>query len=155
MSLEKVSNEVKGVAEVLKPILKFGDAGAATPTKEEVEALEGLLPEGITFETVKSVQGALLNIADGASLALTDAGLPHLKGNKDLDQVSVSLKIGNDEITSTLQRAVQRRNPESGEEFTRHGALSTRYVTGIGAKRGNYKKIQTYAADQASAIFSK
>lgn len=151
--LEKVSAETLAHADRLQPGLKFDAEGASHVSDDDIaKALEA---EGLTLEGAKQYQRGLLRIADGLTLATGRAGTDFLGKNKDVDRVSVTAKIGSDHITSEFSRSAQLRNPGTGETFTKYGIASTKLASGIGAKRGEYKRIQEHLADSAASVFGQ
>lgn len=152
MSLEKVPANVIELAGAIKSGLTFDAEGVGSAADD---LFEKNLPEGLTLDTVKQVQDTVLNFADATTLALGEAGLKHLQDNKDLKSVSVKIKAGRDAISSEFFREVDRRNPANGETFKKYGTATTKLSSGVGAGRGNYKKIQEDLSSRAAAVFGQ
>ena len=153
MSLDKVTDRVKQVGEQLAQRLAVDAEGSIQTT---AELFAETLPEGVTLESVIAGQNATQDFADGLGLAVKILGLPALKANPELAAITVAgAAAGNDKIAVQLLRSRDGRNPQTGEVTTKHGVLSLSYVTGIGAKRGNLKRIQEATSAEAAAIFGK
>lgn len=150
--LEKVAEEVKIMSQAIETELNFDTQGAGMLPEN---IYEKLLPEDISLDTVKRVQTHNLDFADAVSLATGVKGTSHLKDHPELDSVSVKIKMGNDSVATDFQRSVERRNPGTGETFQKPGVLSTKYTTGIGSSRGNYKKIQEHVSEYAASVFNQ
>lgn len=152
MSLEKVPQNIKDLAVSIRSGLNF-DAEGVGSTAEDT--FERSLPEDLPLDVVKKVQNHILDFADATGLALGEAGLDHLKDNADLKSVSVKIKAGTDAISSEFFRGVERRNPTNGETFIKRGVLTTKLSTGVGAGRGNYKRIQDDLSERATSVFAQ
>lgn len=152
MSLEKVPQHIKDLALQIKTGLTFDDEGVGVVADD---TFEKHLPEGLDLATVKKVQTTVLDFADATTLAVGEAGLETLGAKKDLASVSLRIKAGHDHINTEMQRTVARRNPSTGESFNKHGVVSTKLSSGIGAGRGNYKKIAEDLSERAASVFNQ
>lgn len=150
--LEKVSEAAKVVGTAVKTELGFdGDGTCAHPE----DLFERTLPADLTLDTVKRVQTHVLDFTNGFAIGFGEAGLEHLEKNADLASVSARVKLGHDNLNMELHRTREGRNPQTGEAVVKYGALSTKLTTGVGAGRGDYKRVQEHLNEQATSIFNK
>jgi len=151
--LEKVDAKTIALADRLQPGLKFDAEGNGT-ADDAVIAAE-YESEGLSIDGAKSYQRVALRVADALTLANGRAGTEFLGKNKDVDRVSTTVKIGTDHITTEFGRQAQLRNPGTGETFIKYGIASTKLASGIGAKRGDYKRIQESLSESAASVFGQ
>lgn len=149
--LEKVSETVKVIATTIESQLTVGDAGVVTAPDSLYEAT---LPADLPLDTVKRVQAHTVDFANGLTLAMGNLGLKTFEGDKDAAQISTKVKAGHDHISTEVLRSKEVRNPSTGVAMTKYGSVSTKHVSGIGASRGDYKRIQDDVSSRHTAIFS-
>lgn len=150
-TLEKVPAHIVELAKKIKGEISF-DADGVGSLPDDL--FEKSLPEGISLELVKTVQAATLDFADAVALGLGEASNSHFKDHAGIDRTSVSVAMGHDKVTGVYDRKVMVRAPGSNEEKPKYGAVSLKLDSGIGAKRGAYKKIQEHLVSQATSIFA-
>lgn len=150
--LDKVSETAKTLATTIRSELSFDGEGSGVLADD---IFERTLPADVTLDTVKRVQNHTLDFANGLTLALGEAGIEHLNGHLDLASVNVRAKLGNDTVASEFHRTREGRNPATGETVVKYGAVSTKYTTGVGAGRGDYKRVQEHLSESAAAVFNK
>lgn len=151
MSLEKTSQAVVDLSKKIGEAIVI-DGNLATVGKDLYETN---LPEGLDLATVKRVQEHNLDFSDAVTLALGERGLVHLKDNKDIEALALTVNIGHDRITSEFRRHRQYRNPADNTTLDKYGVAETKYVSGINAKRPAYKEIQAHLSTQAESIFKQ
>jgi hypothetical protein len=152
MSLEKVPAHVIALAATIKEGINFDAEGVGSIADNVFEVA---LPEGLDLDTVKKVQDTVLDFADATALALGEAGMEHMNVQKDLKSVSLKVKAGRDSVSTEFARAVERRNPATNETFTKYGVVSTKLSSGVGAGRGNYKRIVDSLSERAAGVFAQ
>jgi hypothetical protein len=152
MSLEKVSDEVKALAAKLEAAFVVDGDGVSTLPKD---VFETNLPEGLTIKEVKNVQHTLLNFVDATTLALGNKGITHLAANKEMPSLTTKFRAGNDSISASFTRAVNMRNPGTGEGFVRNGVSNTKLLAGANAKRAGYKLITDDLTERATSAWKQ
>lgn len=149
----KLSPEILAFAEKLTPKIEINEANVANLGN----VVEELLPAGYSLDEYNRYAKLRDNLAAGAVLALSNAGLPHLKKNADVDQVELILPIGKDRFEATLQRERTRPIPGKPDETQTTYGVITPYFTANGAvgSRGPIKKIRAYVSSLAATELSK
>lgn len=154
MTIEKVPQHIQDNAAKIAAGITYDAEGNGKATDEKA-LVESLLPEGLDIPTIKKAQEFVLDLADSVTLANATAGLDLMKANSELQTVGTKIKIGLDTISTEYARSVQRRNPSTGETFQKHGVVSTKLASGVGAGRGNYKRIAEEMSSRAASVFGQ
>lgn len=98
---------VRGFADAIKPQLRVEGGKIPIPT----EAFEQSLPEGISIQTVKTVQNHLQNFSRGLDVAIGEVSIEHMAQNPEVDTVYVKTKLGADTYSAAVDRT---RNVPAG-----------------------------------------
>lgn len=152
MSLDKVNDKVKNLAATLKTGIVFDDAGVGKLADDAFE--QSLAEAGLDLATVKKSQHAVLDFADGLTLALGEVGMEHLKKHGALKSVSTSVKAGLDQINIEIEKTREYRNPKDGSRGIKYGAVTASLKHGVGANRGAFKHITTDINEKYASVFS-
>lgn len=98
---------VRGFADAIKPQLRVEGGKIPIPA----EAFEQSLPEGISIQTVKTVQNHLQNFSRGLDVAIGEVSIEHMAQNPEVDTVYVKTKLGADTYSAAVDRT---RNVPAG-----------------------------------------
>lgn len=106
------------------------------------EVFEKNLPENITIETVKEVDGYRVDFAAGTAAAVGDLGVAACTADKTKAGISATVSMApGEKIEVNYQHVKTGRVPgkaegEEGSTYTKHGAVSITHRTKLGAKGG-------------------
>lgn len=151
-NLEKVPAHVLALAAKINEAITYDDDGQGTLPES---FLADNLPEDVTVDSLKRHQEVELDFGDALVLGNGDKSKSHLQANKGIDRTTVSLNIGHDQLLASYDRKVMTRAPGSTEEKPKYGASNLKLVSGIGQKRGNFKRIQEHLVTEATSIFGQ
>lgn len=152
LSLE-ITDRAREYSTKLQSILELGDKGSFKADKERVEQIfkEGL-PEGLDMKTVKEVQDASIDFANGQTHALASASLEAMQKDEELDATSLSTRILGNRYDTTYTK--KREGTAMGKPWVKYGTVQTDMVQGSGRK-GGYNGIVKYHAELAKSVFEK
>lgn len=153
MSLEKVPAHVIALGAKIAESLSFDSDGIGTLPET---FFADTLPEGVTVDSIKLGQEAVLDFGDALVLGLGDRSTLHMVSaeGKDLERTSVSVAVGHDNLKASFDRKVDVRAPGSTETKAKYGASALKLESGVGQRRGNLKKIQEHLVAGATSPFS-
>lgn len=115
--------------------------------------LEKTLPEGMTMETVKSVQDHVYDVVNHTAAAFGRQSLERFKENKEGQRTQLGFNVHKDSVAMGIRRTYEKPVgvPKTGEERkteTKHGKLDLNYTNRAGTARvGALKKTRAYIAD--------
>lgn len=145
--------ELNTVALQLADLIKKNavvEGGSISVPKDAYPEL--LAAGGVTAAEERKVQDFHAHLTTATALAGGELGVAHLKKHKDLKEVSIVLNAGKDQISATIAREGQSRNPATGETSTVYGQARVRYRTfGSVAGRGNLKTTTDHIRRMAEA----
>ena len=120
---EQIQAEVTKIAELMRPLISFDDAGQATLVDSEVFVKN--LPEGITAEQVTQLGDYTRNFIAGTTTAL-DVAIPKFVENAGLERMKLSVPTvgAHNSIDFTIQRERISHNPANGEQVTNYGHVT-------------------------------
>lgn len=152
MSQEAISAKTQSLSAIFAEVGAELAEGGALPYTEE--AFKKTLPEDLSYETVLRVQDHL----QAATVGFTDAagrkGIDSLAKNKDLSSIVATANFGRDVVTVDVQRTATFRNPKTGEQTSKVGAVSTRYIARGSKRSAEYRRVTESLSGYASSIFS-
>ena len=151
-NLEKVPAHVLALSVKLQENITHDDEGTGVISEE---FLATHLPEDVTIDSIKRHQEVELDFADALLLANGNKSQGHLVANKGIDRTTATLNYGHDQLTASYDRKIMTRAPGSTEEKPKFGASNLKLTTGIGQKRGNFKRIQEHLVAEATSVFGK
>lgn len=151
-NLEKVPAHVLALSAKLEAAITHDDEGTGVISEEFLAAH---LPEDVTVESIKRHQEVELDFGDALLLANGNKSKTAMAANKGLDRATATLNYGHDQLTASYDRKVMTRAPGSTEEKPKFGASNLKLTTGIGQKRGNFKRIQEHLVAEATSVFGK
>lgn len=151
-----LTEEQKAISAALVKAFEIdGDGHIATDKK----LYETLLPDGLTTDMVKKVQGFQNDMVIGATDALASVGFAHLKKNKKVESVELdNLYIGKDVFTGAFHRTHETTTGfgADAKPVTKFGWSTGKYVSKAGATNtAGYQRVRTHWANLAAAAFSK
>lgn len=92
---------VRSIADIVKPQLLIEGGKVAIPT----EAFEQSLPDGITIQTVKTVQNHVQNYSRGLDVAVGETAIEFMAQNPEVDTIYAKTKLGHDTYNAAVDRA--------------------------------------------------
>lgn len=147
MSNTEIKSDVVELSKTLKGKIKIGDNGVATI---EAGTYTSLLPEGVSEDTVKKLQGFHSELAAAATLATGELAVPYLKKNKDVGSVDLSIPmVGKDTLDVSIKREKVVTNPTSKAQTTVYGAATAGFSVYSTRPRGEMLKVKSHLAELA------
>ena len=131
---EEIQQEVNKIAELMRPLISFDDAGQATLVDSEVFAKN--LPEGITAEQVTQLGDYTRNFIAGTTAAL-DVAIPKFVENPNLERMKLTVPMvgPHNNFELVVQREFVSRNPRTGEEGVKNGHVTLAVNQGFNGSR--------------------
>lgn len=129
MTTDVLKDDVKRIADAISDKVTI-EAGRFSIDNDDVKAL--LEGEGVKVKDLRAQQAKLTDVFDGITLAVGNKSVEHMAKNKDIDEVTGSLKLGRETMKVTTSR--------EGEKFT--GAITDpnrKKVKYLGAVRSSRK----------------
>jgi hypothetical protein len=151
-ALNKVSDEIKKLGQIVEASLTYDDDGAAVLPETFVK---DNLEEGLDLDLIKRVQNTEATFAGALALGLGNSSRQRMQDKPDLERTSVSLDFGNNTIRASVDRKVMVRAPGATEERAKYGNVSVKLDSGAAAKRGDLKRVITHVNDTFAAAFDK
>lgn len=155
--LEKLSPEVKALAESLKATFKENvENGVIVAPKNLWEtAIADAGVEGVTAESYRATEKALANLVNASRLAAGEIGNELMRDDKSVERVGLTLPVGRTgKFDFEIMRSRSSRNPQTGDEIVRLGATSTKFTQNfVAAKSGEGKMIAEHLSAQATGFF--
>lgn len=146
------ADNIRAIADALKPAIEIDPTtGIATAATAE-DIFTQFLPDTITLDTVKDVQGAMLDFAAAQTLAHGELQINHLKKHTELDRGSLSTKIGHSTFESSIKRKTS--GTAMGKAWEKHGVANTDVTLGSGRKKSDYNTVVQYLGEHAESVFS-
>lgn len=125
---KEIKPATRALVDSMKAAMLMGDNGHATTEQTWYEAN---LPETVTMDHVKTLQNHNSAVMAAQAVALGEMGIPVLKENSTLSQISASLSAGGDTIATDIVREYQHG------KNTIHGHVISSYTNNAaGANRG-------------------
>lgn len=151
-NLEKVPAHVLALGAKINEAITYNDDGIGTLPETFVA---DNLPEDVTVESIKRHQEVELDFGDALLLGHGDKSKSHLQANKGLDRTTTTVAFGHDQLAASYDRKVMTRAPGSTEEKPKYGASNLKLTSGIGQKRGNFKRIQDHLVAEGTSVFGQ
>lgn len=123
---------VRTIADTLKPQLTVEGGKVQIPQ----EAFEKSLPEGISLQTVKTVQNHVQNYSRGLDVAIGETAIDYMVQNADVDTIYAKTKLGTDVYSAAVDRT---RNLPAGVGAGRKDVFG-HITSGLQAAGGSTKK---------------
>lgn len=158
-----MSNDSKLKERVLELANKI-EASTKLDKATGIGAVEGdvygdNLPEGITMDTVKTVNGYDADYVAAGTYAFGKMSVDAMKSNKKLESTSVELSMGPNMTTVSFQRSKEYTNSlaKEGEsnKITKFGVATTTFEVRGGKNSGELKKARQELSALAQAAFGK
>lgn len=125
---KEIKASTRALADSLKAAMTMGSNGAATT---EADWYASTLPEGLTIDLRKQFQNHDSAVMAAQAVALGELGIPFMKENPEVQQVSASLAVGGDTISTDIVREYQH-----GKTTTYGHVISAYTHNAAGANRG-------------------
>lgn len=123
------------LADSMKAAMTMGENGIAVTAPDWYETN---LPEGLTIDLRKQFQNHDSAVMAAQAVALGEIGLPVMKENSTLTQISTSLAVGGDTIATDIVREYQHgKNTINGHvisSFTNNAAGANRGELAVAVK---------------------
>lgn len=127
--MSKEINEVtRSLKDSMKAAMTMGENGVAVVGADWYEKN---LPESVTMDHVKAIQNHNSAVMAAQPLALAELGLPVMKENSALSQISVSVAAGADTIATDIIRDYQH-----GKQTINGHVISSYTANAAGTNRG-------------------
>jgi len=126
--MKDLNKHTRALADSLKAAMTIGDNGATT-TAEGWYATS--LPETVTIDQVKTIQEHNSAVTAALPIALAELGMPVLKANPALAQLTASVAAGHDTISADIVREYQH-----GKSTINGHVISAHTVNAAGPYRG-------------------
>jgi hypothetical protein len=153
----KINESVLTYAEVLRKSMTVDKKEATVSGHEGV--YEATLPEGLTMETVESLDTHNDTFVAAGTLVAGELFVEAMASNKKLDSGSVVYPMGkNNTLSVDVKRLEKFKNHLSGngEEVTKYGVVTASYdVRGANRKVGQLKAVRAEIAELAQAALAK
>lgn len=144
------NDDVRRIADVLKPKMELGENGIVTVDKDAFEStLDGT---ELSMKDFKAVQEHRDLYVAAQGLALGEIGMDAMKKDSKLSQVSAESKMHKDKIGSVFTRSKNFPDGKGGQQTT-HGVLSSRVKVNGAGNRGQHKLVREHLKEQASKLF--
>jgi hypothetical protein len=101
---KEIKATTRALADSLKAAMTMGENGVATTANDWYE---NNLPEGLTMDLRKQFQNHDSAVMAAQAVAVGEMGIPLMKENTTLTQVSASLAVGGDTISTDVLREYQ------------------------------------------------
>jgi hypothetical protein len=155
--MSKISESVLTLSEKLsKGITIVVDKDGATTTVAPDLYLANL-PEGVTEDQIKAVQGYNSDFFAASVKAFGDSSLDALKKHKSLEEVHGAFPLyGKDMFNVNVSRSETSTTPGTGVPVTKYGVVSAKLVTyDARSNRGAIKAIRDELSASALAAFGE
>jgi hypothetical protein len=126
--------------------------------KDGVSTFNANLPDGLTMELVEGVQKYTKDYTAASRHAHGVMAVAAMAKNSKLDECSIELALGADNVTHTVKRKSEFTIPfgdKKGQVSTKYGATTTTYETRAGKNGGQLKAAGRLIADLAASTLNK
>ena len=137
--------ETLAMAKLIEPCVTVTDTGTAEFAKDTVEKA---LPEGLTLETVKTVQAFTNTFEAAANYVVGQKGITHFENNPNSSTVMGSCKIGHD----TYQVAMARMQSVSAGVGVGRKEVPGNLTSGIKSSNPEAKKSVQIIRNMAESL---
>lgn len=156
-----IDPKILAYSDLLEQASKFehikGNQNATVKASED--AIEKILPEGITKEIYRTVSEFTGDLASAASYMLGKMSIPEMKKHSEIESVTFELPLtGKDKIVAQFDRTTTYPGKnEAGEQVTKtkFGSSSVKIDMYDVGPRGELKKIKQLLSEQAASVFGK
>lgn len=149
--MSEIKQDTLDLAKTLKGAITIGENGVATI--KEGTYVENL-PEGLTEDHVKQLQGYHSALGAAGTLALGELGVPYLKKHKEVDRIELTVPaVGKDTLDFTFDRQKVVTVPKKdgpNEEKTVYGASTFRHSEYSTRPRGELSKVKDHLYELAA-----
>lgn len=149
---DDIDNGVITLASEIAPKLSIDDNGVGTT---DDSLFESTLPEGVTLDTVKTVQKHITKFTDSVGLAFGEKSIETMKANKDIQRTTLRVPVGNMTTSALVDRKKIVSNPQDRSkplEFHANLVAGTEYRNA--KKKGNMGKTVKYLRALGDEEFS-
>lgn len=143
---KEIKATTRALADSLKAAMTLGENGIATT---EPTWYENNLPEGLTMDQRKQFQNHDSAVMAAQAVALGEMGIPMLKENTTLSQLSASLAVGGDTIATDIIRDYQHGK----QNITGH-VISSFTHNAAGANRSELSVAVKYVRGMADEVLT-
>lgn len=125
---KEINKTTRALADSMKAAMTMGDNGVAVVAQDWYEKN---LPETVTMDHVKTIQNHNSAVMAAQPIALAEVGLPIMKENTALSQISASVAAGADTIATDIVRDYQH-----GKQTITGHVISSYTANAAGTNRG-------------------
>ncbi len=119
-----INAQVRAMADAIKPKLSITGSSVERPDDLYAQSLAG---SDISMEQVEKVQRHRQDFLAAAELAVGELAIEAMKADQELEQTSMSLKIGLDKANVTCHRTFETRAPGADTSITNYGWVTSGY----------------------------
>ena len=157
MSESKLNEQVLALAGKIEASIKLDKATGIAAAEGDVYGEN--LPEGISMDTVKTINRYDANYVAAGTYAFGKVSVEAMKSTKKLDHTSIELQMGPNVTTVSFDRQKEYTNSlaKEGEpnKITKWGVSTTTFEVRGGKNSGELKKARQELNALAQAAFGK
>jgi len=136
------------------------DAETSSIKEEKKNSIfEANLPQDLTMEVVKKVEGYKTEFVSAATYAIGQLAQKEIMADKKLNRIEATLAVGGDQLAVDYERSKQYacalpgKGTEGGEKITKFGVTTVAYTTKAGHNGGQLKIVRKELNELAAAAF--
>jgi len=143
---KEIKASTRALADSMKAAMTMGENGVAVTAPDWYEKS---LPEGLTMDQRKQFQNHDSAVMAAQAVALAEVGMPVMKENNSLSQISASMAVGGDTISTDIVREYQHG------KTTVHGHVISAYThNAAGANRGELAAAVKYVRSMGDDLLT-
>jgi len=152
MTAKLPADNIRAIADALKPAIEIDPTTGVAKADTAEDIFAQFLPATITLDTVKDVQGAMLDFSAAQTLAHGELQINHMHKHPELKSGSLSTKIGYSSFESSIKR--ETSGVAMGKAWKKQGVAVTDVVLGTGRKKSDYNTAVAYLGEHAESVFA-
>lgn len=157
MTESKLKARVLEVAAAIEKSLSIDKATGVASSSTDIYA--ETLAEGLTMDTVKAVYANDADFIAAGTYVFGKVSVDAMKANKKLDQTSMELQMGPNQMSVSFDRQKEYTSPvnKDGEsnKITKYGVATTTFEVRGGKNSGELKKARQELNALAQEAFGK
>jgi hypothetical protein len=131
-----INAQVRAMADAIKPKLTVAGSNIERPDDLYAQTLPG---DDLTMETVEKVQRHRQDFLAATELAAGELVIEAMKADKELEQSSMTLKVGSDKVSVTVHRTFETKAPGSDTSITNYGWVTSSYKAKASAQAAHVR----------------
>lgn len=150
--MSELKSNIRKLADELKADYEFDSKSGKVKFADVEKKVVGNLPEDLTLNQIKEVQGFLIDTTAAQSLALGEIGLVELKKKGTPNRITASSNFGYSKMESTFHKEMSGN--AAGKDWKKFGKTTANLVVGTGRRNAPFKDVQAHLAEKAESVFS-